>query len=274
MAALTPTLRACAPAKLNLFLHITGRRADGYHTLQTLFQRIDLQDQISAQLRGDGNLTRSGGLADLPAEQDLVVRAARALQQETGCPLGADLHVDKQIPAGAGLGGGSSDAATTLLLLNRLWQLDLSTARLQNIGLQLGADVPFFLGQSDAWAEGIGELLQPVQLPPATFVVLFPAVHCATARLFAEQDLLRNCPAISFADFKAGSRTCNVFEAVALRLFPELKAAADWLNEQAGSARLTGSGSAWFARTESFARAQQIAQDCPKSWRAWAVRSL
>lgn len=274
MAALSEVLRASAPAKLNLFLHITGRRADGYHTLQTLFQRIDLQDQISAQLRSDARITRTGGLAGLPAEQDLVVRAARALQKETGCSLGADLHIDKQIPAGAGLGGGSSDAATTLLLLNRLWQLDLSVAELQTIGLNLGADVPFFLGQFDAWAEGIGERLQPVRLPPATFVVLFPAVHCASARLFAEDDLQRNCPAISFADFNAGARTCNVFETVALRLFPELQAAADWLNAQAGVARMTGSGSAWFARTESYARTQQIAQSCPKPWQAWAVRSL
>jgi len=186
------TLSCPAPAKLNLFLHVVGRRADGYHLLQTLFRFIDFGDTLHFTLREDGVVRRVSTLDGVPQEQDLCVRAARLLQQECGCPLGVDIALEKRIPMGGGLGGGSSDAATTLLALNRLWQLGLSRERLMRIGLDLGADVPVFVFGENAFAEGVGEQLQAYSLPDAWYVVLFPPVHVATAQIFAHPELTRN----------------------------------------------------------------------------------
>jgi len=186
------TLTCPAPAKLNLFLHIVGRRADGYHLLQTLFRFIDFGDTLHFTLREDGVVRRVSALDGVPQEQDLCVRAARLLQQECGCTLGVDIALEKRIPLGGGLGGGSSDAATTLLALNRLWQLGLSRERLMQIGLSLGADVPVFVFGENAFAEGVGEQLQAYSLPDAWYVVLFPPVHVATAQVFAHPELTRD----------------------------------------------------------------------------------
>ncbi len=194
-------LELSAPAKLNLFLHVTGRRADGYHLLETVFRFVDLEDRIVLAPRGDGRIVREGGLAEVPPEDDLVVRAALALRAATGCTLGATITLDKRIPAGAGLGGGSSDAATVLLGLNRLWRLGLSRERLMRIGVGLGADVPVFVFGRNAYATGIGDVLEAVALPPQWFVLAMPSVAVATASVFGAADLTRNTEAITLAGF-------------------------------------------------------------------------
>src|SRR5450631_2172838 len=194
-----------APAKLNLFLHIIGRRADGYHELQTLFQFVDLCDDITIRVRADGQINRLSGASGVPAEQDLVVRAARALQQAAGITLGADLGVYKRIPVGAGLGGGSSDAATTLVALNRLWNVGWPPARLAALGLSLGADVPVFVHGRVAWAEGIGERLTPLYPPQVpkerNYLIVKPKVSIATAAVFQHPELTRNSPPITIDGF-------------------------------------------------------------------------
>ncbi|MCC7461819.1 MAG: 4-(cytidine 5'-diphospho)-2-C-methyl-D-erythritol kinase, partial [Gammaproteobacteria bacterium] len=194
-----------APAKLNLFLHVVGRRVDGYHDLQTLFQLIDLCDAVGLAVRSDGRIERTEGMAEVPPEADLAVRAARLLQQAVRCPLGADIAVRKRIPAGGGLGGGSSDAATVLLVLNRLWGLHLGVDELAALGLQLGSDVPVFLHGSSAWAEGRGELLEAVELPGRWYLILHPGVVVSTAAIFQAPELTRNSPLITIrAFFQAG----------------------------------------------------------------------
>jgi 4-diphosphocytidyl-2-C-methyl-D-erythritol kinase len=208
-----------APAKLNLFLHVTGRRADGYHDLQTLFQLIDLADDIGITVREDGRIERLTGPTDVPPDTDLVIRAARALQMETGTTLGANLRVRKRIPTGGGLGGGSSDAATTLLALNHLWGTDLTTAQLAAIGLTLGSDVPVFVHGSSAWAEGRGELLQAVELPERWYAVIHPRVAVPTPLIFQAHALTRNSPKITMrAFFQAGGR--NDCESIVRTRFP------------------------------------------------------
>jgi 4-diphosphocytidyl-2-C-methyl-D-erythritol kinase len=254
-----------APAKLNLFLHITGRRSDGYHLLQSVFMLIDWCDELDFELRHDGHLTRvDTGEAGLPAE-DLCLRAAKALQQASGTALGAQITLNKRIPAEAGMGGGSSDAATTLLALNRLWGLDLSRSELAAIGLTLGADVPFFIGGHTAWVEGIGEKLVPVSLPSAQFVVIKPPGGASTQRIFASQDLARDTKAATIQGFAAnGTENSlksvtrldlqkilqnghNDLQAVAQALCPDVKLCLDWLSEQNLQGRMTGSGTAVFA---------------------------
>jgi len=215
-----------APAKLNLFLHVVGRRADGYHLLQTAFRLLDWGDTLDFTLRTDGEIRRTSDVAGVPAEHDLVVRAARLLQAHTGCRLGAEIALHKVLPMGGGLGGGSSDAATTLIALNRLWDTGLTRTELQTLGLQLGADVPVFIFGCDAFAEGVGEALQPLELPPAWYVILSPGVSVPTAEIFCAEDLTRNTPLIKMADF-AASTTRNDLQPVACNRYPEVKNAID-----------------------------------------------
>jgi 4-diphosphocytidyl-2-C-methyl-D-erythritol kinase len=237
-----------APAKLNLFLHITGRRADGYHLLQSAFMLLDWHDVLHFERRADGRLSREDLGPPLPAD-DLVLRAARALQQASGTTLGAHIQVDKRVPAEAGMGGGSSDAASCLLALNRLWGLRLPLSQLEQIGLALGADVPFFLRGRNAWVEGIGERITPIDLPKARFAVVKPARGLATKEIFASPALKRDSNSATIAGFAAhpwcfGS---NDLEPVARQLCPDVEQALQWLGSQGLRGRMTGSGSAVFA---------------------------
>ena len=261
-----------APAKLNLFLHVTGRRPDGYHELQTLFQLIDLCDTVAVAVRDDGRIERPEGPAEVPAESDLVVRAARSLQALTGTPLGATLRVRKRIPLGGGLGGGSSDAATTLLALNRLWDARLEIEELARLGLPLGADVPVFIRGFSAWAEGVGERLTPIELPPRWYLVIHPGVGVSTREVFQSPELTRNSPLITIrAFFEAGGR--NDCEPVVRARYPEVAAALDWLSRYA-PARLTGTGSCIFASCASAIEAERIAARVPDEWTSFVARGL
>ncbi len=237
-----------APAKLNLFLHITGRRADGYHLLQSAFMLIDWCDSLDFVLRNDGQIHREDLTVALPAD-DLVVRAARLLQAHTGCTLGADIRIRKSIPAQAGMGGGSSDAASTLLALNRLWNLQLSQDTLAQLGLSLGADVPFFVHGHNAWVEGIGEKITPLELPLAHFVVVKPPTGLETRLIFSDPALKRDTKAATIYGFAANTFGFgqNDLQAVAQRLCPDVDHAIAWLNSKGLQARMTGSGSAVFA---------------------------
>lgn len=237
-----------APAKLNLFLHITGRRPDGYHLLQSVFMLVDWHDTLHFELRPAGRLSREDLGPPLPAD-DLVLRAARALQQATGAGAGAHIRIDKRVPAEAGLGGGSSDAASCLLALNRLWNLKLTLAQLEGIGLALGADVPFFLRGRNAWVEGIGERITPVDLPRARFAVVKPARGLATRDIFAHPALKRDSDSATIAGFAANPWDFgrNDLESVARQICPEVDQALQWLGSQGLRGRMTGSGSAVFA---------------------------
>jgi 4-diphosphocytidyl-2-C-methyl-D-erythritol kinase len=242
-----------APAKLNLFLHITGRRVDGYHTLQSAFMLIDWCDTLHFQVRADGQLTREDLTWALP-ENDLIMRAAKALQRHSQCPLGAHIGVVKSIPAQAGMGGGSSDAASTLLALNRLWKLNLPLETLAHLGLALGADVPFFLGGHNAWVEGIGEQITPLELPFARFVVAKPDAGLETRLIFSDPELKRDSETAIISGFAVDAYG-NIFEygrndlqAVAQKLCPGVTQALEWLESQGLSGRMTGSGSAVFAQ--------------------------
>lgn len=260
---------APAPAKLNLFLHVTGRRPDGYHELETVFQLIDLQDQVHLRRRDDGQITRLNALPDVPAEQDLTVRAARLLQQHTGTPFGADIGLDKHIPMGGGLGGGSSDAATVLMALNRLWNLNLPQAELAALGLRLGADVPFFIFGRTAFARGVGEQLTPVELPDSHFVVIAPPVAVPTASVFGAPDLTRDTPPFKI-DGSLDERVWqghNDLQPVVLRRYPAVASALAVLSDAARLAgvspalsRMSGSGACVFCPAPSHAIADRIAQ--------------
>ncbi|WP_180125491.1 4-(cytidine 5'-diphospho)-2-C-methyl-D-erythritol kinase [Rhodoferax sp. BLA1] len=240
----------CAPAKLNLFLHIVGRRPDGYHLLESVFMLIDWSDTLHVELRQDGQISREDLSTPLPPN-DLIVRAAQALQQASGTSYGAHICIDKQIPAQAGMGGGSSDAASTLLALNRLWGLNLSLASLKAIGLKLGADVPFFLGGNNAWVTGIGEIMTPVEVPPARFVVVKPNQGLETQRIFSHPDLKRDTKSAILSGFAADAFGFgqNDLQSVAEKLCPEISQALDWLKTSGLPGRMTGSGSAVFAQT-------------------------
>ncbi|MDR2925679.1 MAG: 4-(cytidine 5'-diphospho)-2-C-methyl-D-erythritol kinase [Azoarcus sp.] len=266
-------LEGCpAPGKLNLFLHVTGRCSDGYHLLQSVFRLLDWGDTLDFSVRDDGIIRRVSAVGNVPEETDLCVRAARALQQAARCPLGADIALHKRLPMGGGLGGGSSDAATTLMALNHLWDTRLGLDRLREIGVGLGADVPFFLFGRDAFAEGIGEILQPVDVPPACYVVLSPGISVPTARIFSSPDLTRNTPQIKVADFTF-CHSKNDLQPVACKLFPEIMEALLWLGQFA-PARMTGSGACIFASVGSAELAAGIVRQCPAPWRAWQAPSL
>jgi len=261
-----------APAKLNLFLHVTGRRADGYHELQTLFQLIDLADTLCVSVRGDGQIDRPAGPPGVPPEADLVVRAARTLKAATGTALGASLRVRKRIPMGGGLGGGSSDAATALLVLNELWDCGLAVEELAALGLPLGADVPVFVQGFSAWGEGVGERLTPVTLPETWYVIVHPGVAVSTARVFQSPELTRNSPLITIrAFFESGGR--NDCEPVVRAQAPEVADALDWLAREA-PARLTGTGSCVFAACASAVAAERLAARVPDRWRSYVARGL
>ncbi|MHB8948734.1 MAG: 4-(cytidine 5'-diphospho)-2-C-methyl-D-erythritol kinase [Rhodoferax sp.] len=239
----------CAPAKLNLFLHITGRRSDGYHLLQSVFMLIDWCDTLHFELRLDGQVSREDLTTPLP-DDDLVIRAARALKLVSSTALGVHIGIEKRIPAQAGMGGGSSDAASTLLALNRLWHLEYSVEKLSQIGLQLGADVPFFLRGRNAWVEGVGEKICPVDLPSGRFVVLKPAQGLETRLIFSDADLKRDSETAIISGFAADAFGFgrNDLQPVAQRLCPGVSQALEWLAAQGLSGRMTGSGSAVFAQ--------------------------
>jgi 4-diphosphocytidyl-2-C-methyl-D-erythritol kinase len=259
-----------APAKLNLFLHVVGRRPDGYHLLQTVFQFLDYCDRIEFRDTADGRIRRIGGHRDIAEADDLVVRAARALQAETGTGRGTEIRLDKRIPAGGGLGGGSSDAATTLVALNAIWDLGLDCERLAAIGLSLGADVPVFVRGRAAWAEGVGERLTPVEVPEDWYLVVHPGTAVSTAEIFGHADLTRNSPAITIRDFLAGAGT-NDCEPVVRTLRPEVAAALDWLRQR-GDARMTGTGSCIFLRFHSPGEAGALLADLPAGWSGFVAQ--
>lgn len=261
-----------APAKLNLFLHITGRRQDGYHLLQTVFQFIDLVDDIEFQLTTDGALRRLSAMPGVAEEDDLVIRAARLLQEHSGSTHGVDIKVNKRIPEGGGLGGGSSDAATTLVALNELWQTGLEPSQLAEIGLSLGADVPIFIYGRAAWAEGVGEQLSPVEPAEVYYLVIHPGCSVPTAAIFNAPDLTRNTPPITIRDFfdRGGINDC---EAVVRKQYPEVNAAIDWLSQFAPT-RLTGTGACVFAGFEDESSAQAAREQLPATWRGFLVRGV
>lgn len=261
-----------APAKLNLFLHVTGRRADGYHLLQTLFRFIDLNDTLHFTARTDGVVRRVSDIDGVPEEQDLCVRAARLLQQETGCTMGVDIELEKRIPMGGGLGGGSSDAATALIALNRLWSLGLSRERLMSLGLQLGADVPVFVFGENAFAEGVGEKLQAYPLPDAWYVVLFPPVHVPTAKIFSHPQLTRDSVSIIIRALSL-LHCRNDLQAVVCSMYPEV---AEYIAElgKYGRAMMTGSGACVFAEFESESLAQQALDKLPQRMSGVVVKGL
>jgi 4-diphosphocytidyl-2-C-methyl-D-erythritol kinase len=263
-----------APAKLNLFLHITGRRADGYHQLQTVFRLLDWGDVIALRVRADGRICRVGeSVAGVAEADDLVVRAAQALKHASGTTLGADIRVTKRIPAGGGFGGGSSDAATVLVALNHLWGTALGEDALARLGLALGADVPVFVRGRSAWAEGVGEILQSVTLPPAWYVVADPGVHVPTVELFQSQQLTRDAKPVKIADFASGTVLGNAFEPVLRRREPAVEAVLNALSE-IGRARLTGSGSGCFVEFTTRAAAEQGLAKLPKQLRAWVAAGV
>lgn len=263
-----------APAKLNLFLHITGRRPDGYHQLQTVFRLLDWGDRIHLRVRDDGRIRREGiSVAGVAEADDLAVRAAHLLKNAANVAQGADIGVEKMVPAGGGFGGGSSDAATVLVALNRLWNAGLDVDALAALGLQLGADVPVFVRGHNAWAEGVGELLTPMALPPAWFVLVHPGVHVPTPALFASPDLTRDAPVAKIADFASGSLLGNAFEPVLRRREPAVEAALAALSS-IGRARLTGSGSGCFVEFATRAAAEQGLAQLPKELRAWVAAGV
>jgi 4-diphosphocytidyl-2-C-methyl-D-erythritol kinase len=265
-----------APAKLNLFLHVTGRRADGYHSLQTAFRLIDLADTLRFRPREDGRVTLRQPLAGVPPEQDLCVRAAVLLKQATGHEAGVEIDLEKRIPMGGGLGGGSSDAATTLVALNHLWRLGLKRGELQQLALKLGADVPVFVFGENAFAEGVGEQLTPLALAQAWYLVLVPPVQVPTAAVFAAPELTRDAKPIKITAFFDGLKRRalrNDLEPVVSKHYPEVAHHLAWL-KQHGEARMSGSGACVYAEfsTESAARAAQA--QLPPAMRGFVARGL
>jgi 4-diphosphocytidyl-2-C-methyl-D-erythritol kinase len=275
-----------APAKLNLFLHVVGRRPDGYHLLQSVFQLIDRSDTLHFDLRSDERIVRTTDVPGVPEEQDLIVRALRALQAEYQrrhgrLPPGIDVAVEKCLPMGGGLGGGSSDAATALMAANHLWQAGLTDAELIALGLPLGADIPFFLFGATAFAEGVGEALQAVPGPDCWYVVIEPGVSVPTVAIFTATDLTRNTKAITISDFSRRHVESNDLigfgkndlQDVAARLFPPVVEAIEWLGGY-GAARMTGSGSCVFCAFSTEHEAEQVLKHVPARWRAWKAKAL
>lgn len=262
-----------APAKLNLFLHIVGRRDDGYHLLQTVFQLLDWGDEIDLRVRRDGRIVRLEGPQDVSPDDDLTVRAARALQSAAATPLGADIVVHKRIPQGGGFGGGSSDAATALVALNRLWNTRVDEDALAAIGLGLGADVPVFVRGHTAWAEGVGERLSPLALGSRWFLLVDTGVSVPTAELFQAPDLTRDAPSATILDFVSGKLHGNAFEPVLRRRAPAVADALDAL-QRFGRAQLTGTGGGVFVAFDTRERAQLARAALPGDWRAWVCEGV
>ena len=261
-----------APAKLNLFLHVNGRRADGYHEIQTVFQLIDLADRLHFSPRLDREIRRSEGPADIVPDTDLSVRAARRLQEATGFDGGVDIRLEKRIPVQGGLGGGSSDAATTLVALNEMWGLRLAPSLLAELGLEIGADVPFFVHGQTAWAEGVGERLTPLELPERHFALVFPGVGVSTAEVFQAPELTRKTPKTTIRGFlQAGGH--NDCEPVVAGRSPEVRRALTWLSGR-GQARMTGTGSSVFAAFADRGSAEAALEGLPPGWRGYVARGL
>lgn len=279
------TLNNCpAPAKLNLFLHVTGRRADGYHLLQTAFQLIDHGDLLHFERRDDGIISRTSDIAGVPESSDLIMRAAHLLKSTAQPRLKADhfgarIAVEKRLPMGGGLGGGSSDAATTLIALNHLWQTGLSRSELMTLGLQLGADVPFFIFGQNAFAEGVGEALVPLTTPDCWYVVIEPGVSVPTAAIFSHPDLTRDTKPVRMLDFSKAPIGFgkNDLQVVATKLFPPIDQAIEWLS-QYGDARMTGSGACVFCAFAQECQADEVLKAVHASgqvkWRAWKAKSI
>lgn len=263
-----------APAKLNLFLHIVGRRDDGYHLLQTVFQLLDRGDTVRLRLRGDGEIHRVSALDGVAPEHDLVVRAARCLQAFARPRAGVDIDVTKRIPLGGGLGGGSSDAATVLVVLNRLWCCDLDEDRLAELGLSLGADVPVFVRGHSAWAEGVGQVLVPIEIPGRWYVIVDTHTPVPTGPLFQAAELTRDAPPTTIPRFLAGAETSNAFEPVVSARYPAIAAALRWLETSAGRPRLSGSGGCVFVDVASEDEAIALAAACPQEWSSHVVRGV
>ncbi len=262
-----------APAKLNLFLRITGQRADGYHNLQTVFQLLQWGDCVRLKLRTDGIISNSTSMQyGVAPEQDITVRTAKALQAQTDCRLGVEIEVDKCIPLGGGFGGGSSNSATVLVALNHLWQLALSTAQLAEIGLTLGADVPVFVHGQNAWAEGIGEILTPIQLPEAWFLLIDSAVHVSTHELFQSAQLTREQKLVKIEGYVSGSLLENAFEPVVRQLQPRINRVFESM-ANIGKVALTGSGGGCFMRFTSQEVALVAQSQLPDGYRSWVVKS-
>lgn len=261
-----------APAKLNLFLHVTGRRSDGYHELQTVFQFLNYADSLYFVPRGDGVCRRTEGPDEIPPERDLVVRAARLLSEVSGAGLGADIRVVKRIPIGGGLGGGSSNAATTLVALNRIWNLGLPYDEIAELGLRLGADVPVFVRAHAAWAEGVGDRLWPIELPEPWYLVVTPKVQVSTAAVFAAPALRRDTPLVDLQRFRSGD-VGNDCEPVTRALHPEVGAVLDWLGHH-GIARMSGTGASCFVAFETLKLAEAVRHQVPTDWQAFVARGL
>lgn len=287
-------LNCAAPAKLNLFLHVTGRRDDGYHLLQTAFQLVDRGDTLHFTARDDGAIRRITDIPGVPEQSDLIIRAARLLQAAAGDDaqhrLGADIAIDKILPMGGGLGGGSSDAATTLIALNHLWQTGLSRSDLMALGAQLGADVPFFIFGQNAFAEGVGELLQPLETPDCWFLVIEPGVSVPTAIIFSSPQLTRDSKPCKITDFSKAYKCegksseigdeggdCVTFrndlEAVAKEHFPAVAEAVKWL-QQFGDTKMTGSGACVFCCFEHESQAGEVLKQVPAQWKAWTAKAI
>ena len=270
-----------APAKVNLFLHITGRRTDGYHTLQSVFQLLDFYDTIHLKPTKTDEIKRVNDIANVPASQDLCIRAAIALQQATSCTQGVEIFLEKRIPMGGGLGGGSSDAATVLLALNHLWQTNLSREQLMQIGIKLGADVPVFIFGKNAWAEGVGEQLSAIDLAPHYFVVLTPQVHVSTAQVFANSALTRDTKPLKIADFSRDANSSvfkNDLEAIVCKEFPAVATTLSWLS-QYGEAKMSGSGASVFVALDikKYATQQQadeLLKQIPANTTAFVAKAL
>ena len=265
-----------APAKVNVFLHVTGQRPDGYHTLQSAFQLLDFYDTVSLKPTTGNQITRITPMHGIPAHDDLCVRAAQALQQASGYQHGVEIKLEKHIPMGGGLGGGSSDAATVLLALNQLWGLHLTRDALMKIGLSLGADVPFFIFGRNAWAEGIGEILTPLTLPAAYYVVLTPQIQVSTAKIFTHSRLTKDTKPLKIADFSNGANSSlfrNDLEKGVCEEFTAVASTLEWLN-QYGQARMSGSGASVFVVVDSLAKAKSIFAKKPTSVHGFVAKAL
>lgn len=265
-----------APAKVNVFLHITGQRADGYHTLQSAFQLLDFYDTVSLKPTSDNKIKRITKIDAIPEHEDLCVRAAKALQQAANCKQGVEIKLEKRIPMGGGLGGGSSDAATVLLALNQLWGIHFTRDALMKIGLSLGADVPFFIYGQSAWVEGIGEILTPLTLPTPYYVVLTPPIHVSTAKIFTHSGLTKDTKPLRIADFSNGANS-NLFrndlEKVVCEEFTAVASTLKWLN-QFGQARMSGSGASVFVTVDSLAKAKSIFAEKPVEIQGFIAKGL
>lgn len=267
------TLSLLSPAKLNLFLHINGRRADGYHNLQTLFQLLNYGDTLDFTLRDDDHITLSPAIEGVAFEDNLIIKAARLLQPYNKSRKGIDIQLQKRLPMGGGIGGGSSNAATTLVALNHLWQCNLSRQTLQILGLQLGADVPVFVNAQTAWAEGVGEQLQAIELPQDWFLIVQPACHVSTQQIFSHKDLTRDTPAIKVAAFleQGGQNDC---QAVVRKLYPPVDEALNWLEKNTRDAQMTGTGACVFAQFSTEAEAKAVQQKLPEHMQSFVAQGV